>query len=148
MIDGMTGPVTTSIGFALLAAFLYALSNVLEQGEAEQVPDEYALRPRLVVRLAGRPRWVMGFASDVGGYIASAVALSVGAVVFVQPIQSMGLLMTLFLGSAIQRRYRPGKGLAHGAGALQRLDALSPGNLPDRKASMSFPRRGGCAPHP
>ena len=100
----MTGQVTTSIGFALLAAFLYALSNVLEQSEAEQLPDEFALRPSLLVRLAGRPRWVLGFASDAGGYVSSAAALSVGAVVFVQPIQSMGLLITLFLGSALQHR--------------------------------------------
>ncbi len=93
-----------STGCALLAAFLYALSNVLEQGEAERVPDAYALRPSLLVRLAGRPRWVLGFAADAGGYAASAAALSVGAVVFVEPIQSMGLLITLFLGSAWRRR--------------------------------------------
>ena len=100
----MTATVMVSIACALLAAFLYALSNVLEQSEAEQVPDEYALRPSLLMRLAGRPRWVLGFASDAGGYAASAAALSVGTVVFVEPIQSMGLLITLFLGSAMRRR--------------------------------------------
>ena len=100
----MTGQVSASIGFALLAALLYAISNVLEQGEAEQISDEHALRPSLIIRLASRPRWVLGFASDAGGYAASAAALSLGAVVFVQPIQSMGLLITLLLGSALQRR--------------------------------------------
>ncbi len=100
----MTARVMTSIGCALLAAFLYALSNVLEQSEAEQVPDEYALRPSLLLRLASRPRWVLGLASDAGGYAAGAAALSVGAVVFVAPIQSMGLLITLFLGAALRRR--------------------------------------------
>lgn len=42
---------------ALLTAFLYALSNVLELTEAEKVPDEYALGPGLVGRpVTGRSR--------------------------------------------------------------------------------------------
>ncbi len=105
----MTDRVTFAVGFALLAAFLYALSNVLEQSEAEQVADEHTLRPSLILRLAARPRWVLGFASDAGGYAASAAALWFGAVLFVQPIQAMGLLITLFLGAALRHRTVSGR---------------------------------------
>jgi drug/metabolite transporter (DMT)-like permease len=90
-----------TVVFAVVAAFFYALSNVLEQSEAEQVPDEYSLRPSLFVRLFQRPRWLLGFASDAGGYIAAAAALGFGAVVFVQPILSSGLLISLLLAAAI-----------------------------------------------
>ena len=86
---------------AVAAAFFYALSNVLEQREAEQVPDEYSLRPSLFLRLVQRPRWLLGFASDAGGYITAAAALGFGAVVFVQPILSSGLLISLLLAVAI-----------------------------------------------
>jgi hypothetical protein len=59
----------SAIVLALVTAFLYALSNVLELTEAEQVPDEYALRVGLMTRLVRRPRWLLGLLSDVFGYI-------------------------------------------------------------------------------
>lgn len=84
---------------ALLTAFLYALSNVLELTEAEKVPDEYALRPSLVGRLVRRPIWLLGLLSDVGGYLAQAGALALAAVAFVEPILALGIVMALFLGA-------------------------------------------------
>ena len=42
---------------------------------AEQVPDEFAMRPTLVMRLIKRPRWLLGLLSDFGGYICHAAAL-------------------------------------------------------------------------
>ena len=60
---------------AVLAAFLYALSNVLELMEAEQVPDEYALKMGLIGRLIRRPRWLLGVACDTVGYLTQAAAL-------------------------------------------------------------------------
>ncbi|MEP6623069.1 MAG: DMT family transporter [Acidimicrobiia bacterium] len=99
-----------TVGLSLLAAFLDALSNVLEQSEAERVSDDHTLRPTLLIRLARRRRWLLGFTSDVGGYIVSAGALAIGAVVFVEPILSTGLLFSLFLGAAIERRHVPTAG--------------------------------------
>ena len=52
----LTIALSAAIVLALVTAFLYALSNVLELTEAEQVADEYALRPGLMVRLVQRPR--------------------------------------------------------------------------------------------
>ena len=104
ILVGVSENVALAVVFALLAAFLYALSNVLEQSVAETMPDEHALRVSLITRLARQPRWVTGFVSDAGGFAASAAALAFGAVVFVEPILSLGLLISLLLGALIGHR--------------------------------------------
>ena len=94
---------------SLVTAFLYALSNVLELTEAEQVPDEYALRVGLMTRLVRRPRWLLGLLSDVFGYICQAGALALAAVVFVEPILALAIVFSLILGAVMtKRRLRPG----------------------------------------
>jgi drug/metabolite transporter (DMT)-like permease len=101
--------VALAIVLALVTAFLYALSNVLELTEAEQVPDEYALRVGLMTRLIRRPRWLLGLLSDVFGYISQAAALALAAVVFVEPILALAIVISLILGAAMtKRRLRPG----------------------------------------
>ena len=92
---------------SLTTAFLYALSNVLQMLEAEKVPDEYALRAGLMVRLVKRPRWLLGLFSDVGGFLTQAAALGLAAVVFVEPILATGILIALFLGAAFTHRPVP-----------------------------------------
>src|SRR5689334_3266394 len=47
----MSARVAAATLLSLATAFFYALSNVLEMLEAEQVPDEYALKAGLIVRL-------------------------------------------------------------------------------------------------
>jgi len=96
--------VAVATGLALLTALLYAISNVLEMLEAEQVPDEYAMKPTLLVRLVQRPRWLLGLLSDFGGYICHAIALGLATVVFVEPILATGILMSLFIGSRFVHR--------------------------------------------
>jgi drug/metabolite transporter (DMT)-like permease len=101
--------VASAIVLALLTAFLYALSNVLELTEAEQVPDEYALRVGLMTRLIRRPRWLLGLLCDVFGYISQAAALALASVVFVEPILALAIVISLILGAAMtKRRLRPG----------------------------------------
>ena len=65
----MSSRVAIATVLALVTALFYAISNVLELLEAEQVPDEYAMRPALLLRLIKRPRWLLGLLSDFGGYI-------------------------------------------------------------------------------
>jgi hypothetical protein len=96
--------VAGAVALSLLTAFCYALSNVLELMEAEQVPDEYALKLSLLGRLVRRPRWLLGAASDVVGYCAQAAALALAAVVFVMPIVASGIIMALLLGAVLTRR--------------------------------------------
>lgn len=100
----MSLEVAFAIVLALLTAFLYALSNVLELTEAEQIPDEYALRVGLMTRLIRRPRWLLGLLADVFGYIAQAGALALAAVVFVEPILALAIVISLLLGAAMTHR--------------------------------------------
>ena len=105
----MSLEVAFAIVLALVTAFLYALSNVLELTEAEQVPDEYALRVGLMTRLVRRPRWLLGLLCDVFGYASQAAALALAAVVFVEPILALAIVISLILGAAMtKRRLRPG----------------------------------------
>jgi hypothetical protein len=96
--------VAGAVVLSLLTAFFYALSNVLELIEAEQVPDEYALKIGLLGRLVRRPRWLLGAASDVVGYVTQAAALALAAVAFVMPIIASGIIMALLIGTVLTRR--------------------------------------------
>lgn len=100
----MSGRVALTIVLALTAAFLDALSNVLEIAEAEQISDELALKPRLITTLARRRNWVIGFFCDAGGFFAMAAALGLGSVAFVQPILALALLISMVFGSWLQHR--------------------------------------------
>jgi drug/metabolite transporter (DMT)-like permease len=100
----VTADVVAAVVLALTAAMLYALSNVLELNEAEQVDEAHALRFSLLLLLARRRMWVVGFISDGGGFVVSAAALAYGSVAFVTPILALGLLFSLLLGSLIHRR--------------------------------------------
>lgn len=109
----MSAQVGAAVALAVVTAFLYALSNVLELMEAEQVPDEYALKVGLIGRLIRRPRWLLGAACDTVGYLTQAAALALAAVVFVMPIIASGIIMALFIGAALTHRsVRPGDWLA------------------------------------
>ena len=99
-----TSRVAVAVVCAIAAAFSYGLSNVLQQHEAEQLPAETTLRLGFLGQLAHRPRWVIGMAADVGGYVFEAVALGVGTLVLVEPILATSLLLSLFLGATINHR--------------------------------------------
>lgn len=100
----MSLQVASAILLSLITAFLYALSNVLELTEAEQVPDEEAASATLMARLVRRPRWLLGLGSDVLGFITQASAIALAAVVFVEPILAIGIVMSLLLGALITHR--------------------------------------------
>jgi len=96
--------VAIATALALATALFYAISNVLELLEAEKVPEEFAMKPSLLLRLIKQPRWLLGLLSDFGGYICHAAALGLATVVFVEPILATGILMSLFIGSAFVHR--------------------------------------------
>ena len=100
----MSSSVALATGLALATALFYAISNVLELLEAEKVPDEYAMKPTLLLRLVKQPRWLLGLLSDFGGYVCHAAALGLATVVFVEPILATGILMSLFISSAFVGR--------------------------------------------
>lgn len=93
------------IVFALGAAFLYAAASVLQQREAESLPDEHSLRLRLMLELLRRPVWLAGYAADWLAFGLQAAALSVGSLIVVQPLIVAGLLFALPIGAAWSGRH-------------------------------------------
>ena len=103
-VEISVGRLGIAVTCAVVAAFSYALSNVLQQHEAEQIPEDKTLKLGLLAQLAHRPRWLFGISADVGGYVFEALALASGTLVLVEPILATSLLLSLFLGALINRR--------------------------------------------
>jgi hypothetical protein len=96
--------ITVAVTSALAAALCYALSNVLQQHEAQQIADEESLKVGLLTKLIRRPRWLVGIGADVGGYVFEAAALGAGALVLVEPILATALVFSLLFGWALHGR--------------------------------------------
>jgi drug/metabolite transporter (DMT)-like permease len=97
---GMIGPVNgLAAALALLAAVLFALASTAQQRSAQDVPDEAARGPRLILALLRRPLWWAGTLGDTGGYVAQAAALGLGSLVLVQPLLVTSLLFALPLAA-------------------------------------------------
>jgi drug/metabolite transporter (DMT)-like permease len=86
---------------ALLSAAVYGVAVALQQHEATAAPHELALRPRLLVRLARRPLWLIGMAGDIAGFALQTAALAVGSLVVVQPMLTTNLLFALVLSALL-----------------------------------------------
>jgi drug/metabolite transporter (DMT)-like permease len=84
---------------SLLAAFIFGLGVALQQHEARAVGVDHALSPTLLLRLAGRPRWVVGLAADIGGWVFQAGALASGSLIVVQPLITTNLVFALALSA-------------------------------------------------
>jgi hypothetical protein len=104
-VEITVGRLGIAVTCAVVAAISYALSNVLQQHEAEQIPEDKTLKFGLLAQLAHRPRWLFGMSADVGGYVFEALALGSGTLVIVEPILATSLLLSLFLGATINRRH-------------------------------------------
>jgi drug/metabolite transporter (DMT)-like permease len=112
--------VLLAVGLAVLAAFLFAGSDSLQQHAAHEtnyVPEvgrrsPGASRPavvpalvHLVRGLVHRPLWVVGWLINLVSFLVQAIALHVGSVALVQPILVTQLLFTLPMASAWCRRW-------------------------------------------
>jgi len=85
------------IALALAAALLFALGTVLQQkaGLDEPVEGEAS---GLLLRMARRPVWLAGIAADALGYVAQAIALTIGRLAVVQPLLVSSVVFALPLG--------------------------------------------------
>lgn len=93
---------------ALGAAFLYAVTSVLQHSAAATVPPERSLRPGLLLALVRRPRWLLGNLAEVGAVTLQFLALRRGSLLLVQALLVSGLLFALPLGAAmLHRRLQP-----------------------------------------
>jgi drug/metabolite transporter (DMT)-like permease len=79
---------------SVLSAFVFGSGVVLQRRAAMEEPEDQAARPGLLVRLVGRPLWLLGLGADVGGFALQAAALSRGSLVVVQPLVTTSLLFT------------------------------------------------------
>ncbi len=85
---------------ALLAAFSFALGNVLQQkGTLETPSDEDD--PRFLVQILRRPVWLAGGGLQMCGWVLQAVALDTGSLIVVQSLTTMSLVIALPLGARI-----------------------------------------------
>lgn len=89
---------------ALAGAVCYALASVLQHRAAVHEPEETAVRPSLLIRLAQRPVWLVGNAADGAAYLCQFLALRRGSQALVQPLLLSGLIFALPIGAALERR--------------------------------------------
>jgi drug/metabolite transporter (DMT)-like permease len=88
---------TVMIVSALLAAVLYGTGAAVEQRQAAAAPESSAGRPRLLVLLARQPLWLLGFAVQVTGFAAHAVALRSGPLDVVQMLVAAELVVAVVI---------------------------------------------------
>ena len=85
------------IVLALVSALLFALGTVLQQKAGFGAPSAGA-SSGLLLRMARRPVWLAGIASDALGFVAQAAALGVGRLAVVQPLLVTSVVFALPLG--------------------------------------------------
>ncbi len=75
-----------SVAAALGAAVSFALAAVAQQEATQETELDVSLKPRLLLHLAHRPKWLAGVTLLVAGFGFQALALANGPVALVQPI--------------------------------------------------------------
>lgn len=95
-----------SVVAALAAAFMNAVAAYLEQSSAKRLPGSGGVSARQLAALLERPRWLAGQASDIVAFLLQALALSFGALIFVEPILVLALPFAVLL-RAMGTRQRP-----------------------------------------
>ncbi len=87
---------------ALLSSLCYAFGSVAQHRSAAGSPSGRTWR--LLLRLVGRPMWVLGFAAGGAGLALHAYALAHGSLVVVQPLLVSGLVFALPASLLLDRR--------------------------------------------
>lgn len=93
---------------ALAGASAFAVGTVVQHRAAAETVGPQGVR--LLGRLLRRRTWLAAQAASGLGVVLHAAALRTGAVVLVQPLLASGLLLSLALGAAVDRRH-PGRPL-------------------------------------
>jgi drug/metabolite transporter (DMT)-like permease len=100
--------VLLALSLAVLAAAANAASNVLQRKADREEPPELSMSLRLILDVARRPVWLMGFAAVLVSFLLMFAALSLGSLAAVQPVLVLELPLTL-LGAWIVFRDRVGR---------------------------------------
>ena len=100
---------------ALVAAVLLGIGFVLQQYSAEQEPGSRFLSLRIFTDLLGKPRWLLGIACMVAGYLLAAWSIGHLELTLVEPLLTTYLVWALVLAVPMSRQAVK---LAEVAGAL------------------------------
>ena len=93
-----------ALALAAGASVVFAVANNLQRGAAATVPVEAGGPFRLLLRLAGTPRWLLGSTLALAALALHAVALGRGGVILVQSVLASGLVVALGLEALHERR--------------------------------------------
>ncbi|MFD6392878.1 DMT family transporter [Nocardia sp. NPDC060259] len=104
----MTNREIAAIVCALVAALLFAVASVAQQHAAAAVPEGSALMRSLL----RSKRWWAAIVGDAGGYGMQVLALSLGAVLVVQPILVSSLVFALPLSARLNHQRITGRAAA------------------------------------
>jgi len=96
-----------AILLAVAASFCTATASVAQRQGARGVETTGGFGFRLILRLVGRPIWLLGIASMIAGFLFQLIALRYGALALVQPILAIELLLVFgYMAVAGRRRVR------------------------------------------
>ncbi|HWF82576.1 MAG TPA: DMT family transporter [Streptosporangiaceae bacterium] len=117
MASGSVAAVATGISaqsiavlIALAAAVCFAFANVLQQRVASRLPSAAAFDTCVLLRLARRPLWLVGFVAIIISISLQAAALGMGRLVVIEPVLASSLLVALALAAwADHLTMRPGE---------------------------------------
>jgi drug/metabolite transporter (DMT)-like permease len=97
-----------AVSITLVAAMLLGVGWVLQQFAAEQAPNSYFLRLRLIVDLLHRPRWLLGLAVMISGQLLSAWSVGHLDLTLYEPLLASSLIFALALAVPLShQRLKP-----------------------------------------
>ncbi len=135
---------------ALGAAVCFAFANVIQQRVAARLPSTTAFDTGVLLTLARKPLWLIGFVAVIVSISLQAAALGLGRLVIIEPVLATSLLAALALSAwADHRRMRAGEWLAAiatFAGLTAFLVASQPtGGQPTAESSLlALASAGAC----
>jgi drug/metabolite transporter (DMT)-like permease len=89
---------------SIASAAFYGVASVLQHQAATREPPGLSLRFGLLVRLAHRPRWLVGNALDGAGYLFQFLALRRGSLVLVEPLLVLSLVFALPVAASLDHQ--------------------------------------------
>ena len=88
----------------LVAAVLLGTGFVLQQYAAEQEPESRFLSPRILTDLLRKPRWLLGIACMVSGYLVAAWSIGHLELTLVEPLLTTYLVWALVLAVPMSKQ--------------------------------------------
>ncbi len=88
----------------LVAAVLLGFGFVLQQYAARQEPESRFLSPRILTDLLRKPRWLIGIACMVAGYLLAAWSIGHLELTLVEPLLTTNLLFALLLAVPLSKQ--------------------------------------------